>query len=43
MAEKKLGSAIVLEDGKVAGIFTAVDACRALAEVLGPGTATGRS
>jgi acetoin utilization protein AcuB len=36
MAEKKLGSAIVLEDGKVAGIFTAVDACRALAEVLGP-------
>lgn len=36
MAEKKIGSAIVLEDGKVAGIFTAVDACRALAETLGP-------
>jgi acetoin utilization protein AcuB len=36
MAEKKLGSAIVLEEGKVAGIFTAVDACRALADVLGP-------
>ena len=38
MADKKIGSAIVLEDGKVAGIFTAVDACRALAEVLGPET-----
>lgn len=36
MAEKKIGSAIVLEDGKLAGIFTAVDACRALADVLGP-------
>jgi len=31
MAEKKVGSAIVLEEGKVVGIFTAVDACRALA------------
>lgn len=36
MAHKKIGSTIVLEDGKVAGIFTAVDACRALADTLTP-------
>jgi acetoin utilization protein AcuB len=34
MAEKKLGSTIILEEGKVVGIFTAVDACRVLAEFL---------
>jgi acetoin utilization protein AcuB len=34
MAEHKLGSAVVLRGGKVAGVFTAVDALRALAEVL---------
>lgn len=34
MAEKKIGSAVVVDDKKVVGIFTAVDACRALAELL---------
>jgi acetoin utilization protein AcuB len=34
MAEHKLGSAIVLRAGKLAGVFTAVDGLRALAEVL---------
>ena len=34
MAEHKLGSAVVLRGGKVAGVFTAVDGLRALAEVL---------
>ena len=34
MAEKRLGSAIVVQNGKLVGIFTTVDACRALAEVL---------
>ena len=36
MAEKRIGSAIVLENGRIAGIFTATDACRALADVLAP-------
>jgi acetoin utilization protein AcuB len=34
MAEKRLGSALIVKDGKVVGIFTTVDACRALAERL---------
>ena len=34
MAEHKLGSAIVLRGGKLAGVFTAVDGLRALADVL---------
>jgi acetoin utilization protein AcuB len=34
MAEKKLGSAVVLQNAKVVGIFTTVDACRALGELL---------
>lgn len=34
MAEHKLGSALVLRAGKLAGVFTAVDGLRALAEVL---------
>jgi acetoin utilization protein AcuB len=34
MAERKLGSAIVMEKGRVVGVFTVTDACRALAEVL---------
>lgn len=36
MAEKHIGSAIVLDHGKVVGIFTTTDACRALAETLAP-------
>ncbi|MFZ5896935.1 MAG: CBS domain-containing protein [Myxococcota bacterium] len=34
MAEKKYGSAVVVQHGKVVGIFTTVDACRAFAELL---------
>lgn len=34
MADKKYGSAIVVGRGGVEGIFTAVDACRVLAETL---------
>ncbi len=34
MAEHKYGSAVVLDHDKVVGIFTTVDACRALSELL---------
>lgn len=34
MAEHKIGSAVVMKDGKVVGIFTTVDACRAFADLL---------
>ena len=34
MAGHKYGSAVVLQNGKVVGIFTTVDACRALQELL---------
>jgi len=34
MAEHKYGSAIVMQNHKVVGIFTTVDACRTLAELL---------
>jgi acetoin utilization protein AcuB len=34
MAEKKYGSAIVVQHDKVVGIFTTVDACRAFADLL---------
>jgi acetoin utilization protein AcuB len=34
MAEKHYGSALVVENGKILGIFTTVDACRALANRL---------
>lgn len=34
MAEKKLGSAIVVEGKKVVGVFTTVDALRALANAI---------
>jgi acetoin utilization protein AcuB len=33
MAEHKYGSAVVMEGNKVVGIFTTVDACRALADL----------
>lgn len=45
MAEQRLGSAVVLREGELAGVFTAVDAYRLLATTLreqfsppGPGT-----
>lgn len=34
MASKHYGSAIVMQNGKLVGIFTTVDACRALAEIV---------
>lgn len=34
MAERHLGSALVTRADKLVGIFTATDACRALARVL---------
>lgn len=34
MAEKKYGSAVILQNRKVVGIFTTVDACRALGDLL---------
>lgn len=40
MARLRLGSAIVLKDDHVVGVFTAVDALRALADALRPRPAT---
>jgi acetoin utilization protein AcuB len=34
MAEKKYGSAVIVQHDKVVGIFTTVDACRAFADLL---------
>lgn len=34
MAERHIGSAIVTDSGKIAGVFTATDACRSFAEFL---------
>jgi acetoin utilization protein AcuB len=34
MAEKKYGSAVVVQNERVVGVFTTVDACRALSELL---------
>jgi acetoin utilization protein AcuB len=34
MAERHLGSALVVREGRVVGIFTSTDACRHLGEVL---------
>ncbi len=41
MASRKLGSAIVMDNAKLVGIFTAVDAMNALAELLGSGQKAG--
>jgi acetoin utilization protein AcuB len=35
MADKRYGCAVVMEEGEVVGIFTAVDALRALASLAG--------
>jgi uncharacterized protein YjaG (DUF416 family) len=34
MAEMKYGSAVVMQNKHVVGVFTTVDACRALSELL---------
>jgi acetoin utilization protein AcuB len=34
MAEHKYGSAVVVQNNKVVGVFTTVDACQALADLL---------
>lgn len=36
MAERRVGSVLVTERGKVVGIFTTTDACRVLATLLQP-------
>jgi acetoin utilization protein AcuB len=43
MAEHKYGTAVVMQEGRVVGIFTTVDALRMLAAMLGaaPGSAKG--
>lgn len=33
MVSRKVGSALVMDNGKLVGIFTATDACRALSEI----------
>lgn len=33
MAENKYGSAVVIDHGKLVGIFTAMDACKALSDI----------
>jgi len=35
MARRHIGSALVVKNGKLAGIFTVTDACRCFAELLG--------
>jgi acetoin utilization protein AcuB len=35
MAEHKIGSTVVMDGDHVVGVFTTVDACRALADLLG--------
>ena len=37
MAERKIGSAVVVDGGEVTGVFTTTDALRALAAVLNEG------
>ncbi len=39
MADHKYGSAVVVEDGKVVGVFTTIDALRALATIVRGGRA----
>jgi acetoin utilization protein AcuB len=34
MAERKYGSAIIIQNSKVVGIFTTIDVCRAFAEMM---------
>jgi acetoin utilization protein AcuB len=34
MAERRIGSVVVIEGEKIAGLFTATDACRCFAELL---------
>lgn len=43
MAEHKFGTAVIMQEGRVVGIFTTVDALRMLAALLGdaPGSAKG--
>ena len=36
MAGERISAVIVLKDGELSGIFTEADACRVLAEILGP-------
>ncbi|MBS1964117.1 MAG: hypothetical protein JST04_18035 [Bdellovibrionales bacterium] len=37
MAERKIGSAVVVQNHKLVGIFTSTDALRVLGEIFGEG------
>jgi acetoin utilization protein AcuB len=37
MAERRIGSTIITDEGRIVGLFTATDACRCFAEFLEPG------
>jgi acetoin utilization protein AcuB len=41
MAEKKFGSAVVVQNNKIVGIFTTVDACQALSDLSEQGDDRG--
>jgi acetoin utilization protein AcuB len=43
MADRKRGSAVVMQDDRVVGVFTVTDACRVLARLLGPSGRRSRS
>jgi acetoin utilization protein AcuB len=36
LSSRRIGCAVVIEDRKVVGVFTAIDACKLLAELLPP-------
>jgi acetoin utilization protein AcuB len=42
MADWKWGSAVVVDSGRVVGVFTVTDACHALARTLGGGSSARR-
>jgi acetoin utilization protein AcuB len=42
MAEHKYGSAVIMDGGHVAGVFTTIDALKALVGMLGPKAAIGQ-
>ncbi len=43
MADRRRGSAVVMHDDRVVGVFTVTDACRVLARLLAPGRGRART
>jgi acetoin utilization protein AcuB len=43
LAERKRGSAVVMQGERVVGVFTVIDACRLLARLLAPAPSRSRS